>query len=76
MRLDNLDKAVSFLNEALELDNFSAVAFFMRGVAHFYLGSFEAAAKDYSAAADRLRSNDIINYTQLRLDFKVRGVAG
>ncbi|GAA5969191.1 hypothetical protein JCM11641_007503 [Rhodosporidiobolus odoratus] len=65
------DQAVSFFDGATALDPFLAVAFFQAGVSYFLLGRYAEAKRAFDEAFMYLRGNDIIDYEQLGLKFKL-----
>ncbi|BGP12560.1 hypothetical protein JCM10213_004854 [Rhodosporidiobolus nylandii] len=65
------EQAVPFFTQAVSLDPFLAVGFFQLGVSQFLLGRYEEARKDFDEALLYLRGNDVIDYEQLGLKFKL-----
>ncbi|GAA5897353.1 hypothetical protein JCM6882_001865 [Rhodosporidiobolus microsporus] len=65
------EQAVAFFDQAVSLDPFLAVAFFQSGVSQFLLGRFAEAKRDFDEAYLYLRGNDLIDYEQLGLKFKL-----
>ncbi|GAA6031967.1 hypothetical protein JCM8097_003365 [Rhodosporidiobolus ruineniae] len=65
------EEAVAFFDQAVTLDPFLAVAFFQMGVSQFLLGRYVEARKDFDEAFLYLRGNDMIEYEQLGLKFKL-----
>ncbi|GAB5591791.1 hypothetical protein Unana1_06691 [Umbelopsis nana] len=69
--LDDHQRALAAYNKALRLDQYFAVAYFQKGVSHFIMGDMEAAMQDFDQAYTKLRGNQIINYNQLGLAFRL-----
>ncbi|KAI9282381.1 hypothetical protein BC943DRAFT_382327 [Umbelopsis sp. AD052] len=69
--LDDHQRALAAYNKALRLDQYFAVVYFQKGVSHFIMGDMEAAMQDFDDAYSKLRGNQIINYTQLGLSFRL-----
>lgn len=69
--LDDHQRALAAYNKALRLDQYFAVAYFQKGVSHFIMGDMEAAMQDFDDAFTKLRGNQIINYNQLGLSFRL-----
>ncbi|RUS12578.1 NADPH oxidase regulator NoxR, partial [Endogone sp. FLAS-F59071] len=77
--LDDNPRAIQAYTKAVRLDTYFAVAYFQRGVAHFMLGEYEAAWADFDETYNvsfrglgvKLRGNNIINYSQLGLNFRL-----
>ena len=64
-------QAIDMFTQSVDYDPYLAVSFFHRGLCYYFLGDFNSACSDYSAAIDRLRANTFIDYTQLRLEYKM-----
>ncbi|KAI8978430.1 hypothetical protein BDB01DRAFT_726186, partial [Pilobolus umbonatus] len=69
--VDDHDRALKAYTQALTLDPYFAVAFFQRGVSYFLRNDMEAARQDFDSAYEKLRGNQIINYQQLGLSFRL-----
>ena len=67
----NLSKAMEYMTEAVETDEYLAVGFFMRSVICYYNGDYDGCVADAAMALDRLRANNFIDYKQLGLEFKL-----
>ncbi|GAA5834859.1 hypothetical protein JCM11251_002044 [Rhodosporidiobolus azoricus] len=65
------EQAVAYFDQAVNLDPFFAVAFFQSGVSQFLLGRYAEAKRDFDDAYLYLRGNDLIDYEQLGLKFKL-----
>ncbi|EIE91532.1 hypothetical protein G6F46_004642 [Rhizopus delemar] len=65
------DRAIASYNKAIQLDPYMAVAYFQRGVSYFIKNDMEAARQNFDQAHERLRGNNIINYHQLGLQFRL-----
>ncbi|KAF8629433.1 hypothetical protein AX15_003479 [Amanita polypyramis BW_CC] len=65
------ESAIEKFKEAIDLDQYLAVAYFQCGVSHFLLENFDAAFDNFDGAQLYLRGNQDINYEQLGLDFKL-----
>ncbi|KAI9277568.1 hypothetical protein BY458DRAFT_453140 [Sporodiniella umbellata] len=65
------DRAIASYNKAIELDPYLAVAYFQRGVSFFIKNDMMRAELNFSQALEKMRGNDIINYYQLGLQFRL-----
>ncbi|KAK3374873.1 hypothetical protein B0H63DRAFT_258607 [Podospora didyma] len=65
------EQAVECYQRAVKLDQYLAVAYFQQGVSNFLLGDFEEALANFNDTLLYLRGNQIIDYTQLGLDFSL-----
>ncbi|KAK3380421.1 hypothetical protein B0T24DRAFT_194069 [Lasiosphaeria ovina] len=65
------EQAVECFQRAVRLDQYLAVAYFQQGVSNFLLGDFEEALANFNDTLLYLRGNQIIDYTQLGLDFSL-----
>ncbi|KAI7863883.1 hypothetical protein BDF14DRAFT_1839500 [Spinellus fusiger] len=68
---DDHERALLAYSRAITMDAYFAVAFFQRGVSQFVTNNMEAATQDFDAAYQKLRGNEMINYTQLGLAFRL-----
>lgn len=64
-------KAVDFYQQAVQLDQYLAVAYFQQGVSNFLMGDFEEALANFNDTLLYLRGNNNIDYEQLGLKFKL-----
>ncbi|KAH8821545.1 hypothetical protein F5884DRAFT_92586 [Xylogone sp. PMI_703] len=65
------EKAVEFYQRAVRLDQYLAVAYFQQGVSNFLVGDFEEALANFNDTLLYLRGNNMIDYAQLGLMFKL-----
>ncbi|KAI8981996.1 hypothetical protein BDF20DRAFT_864473 [Mycotypha africana] len=65
------EHALGAYSKSIMMDSYFAVAFFQRGVSHFMMNDMEAAIQDFEHAHQLLRGNQIINYQQLGLSFRL-----
>ncbi|RKF58411.1 putative nadph oxidase regulator [Erysiphe neolycopersici] len=65
------EKAVELFQKAVSLDQYLAVAYFQQGVSNFLLGDFEEAMANFNDTLLYLRGNNMIDYSQLGLNFKL-----
>ncbi|POS87270.1 hypothetical protein EPUL_002808, partial [Erysiphe pulchra] len=65
------EKAVELFQRAVSLDQYLAVAYFQQGVSNFLLGDFEEAMANFNDTLLYLRGNNMIDYSQLGLNFKL-----
>ncbi|GAA5899343.1 uncharacterized protein JCM6883_005189 [Sporobolomyces salmoneus] len=63
--------AIEAFEKAIELDNYLAVAYFQVGVSRFLLRKYDEARRDFDDAYLYMRSNKIIDYEQLGLQFQL-----
>lgn len=56
---------------AVRLDQYLAVAYFQQGVSNFLVGDFEEALANFNDTLLYLRGNNMIDYAQLGLMFKL-----
>lgn len=56
---------------AISLDQYLAVAYFQQGVSNFLLGDFEESLANFNDTLLYLRGNNMIDYSQLGLNFKL-----
>ncbi|KAI9029540.1 hypothetical protein CLU79DRAFT_734543 [Phycomyces nitens] len=68
---DDHQRAVAAYSRAINMDAYFAVAYFQKGVSQFVMNNMEAAMHDFDSAYQRLRGNEMINYTQLGLAFRL-----
>ncbi|KFZ08406.1 hypothetical protein V501_05991 [Pseudogymnoascus sp. VKM F-4519 (FW-2642)] len=64
-------KAVECYQRAVRLDQYLAVAYFQQGVSNFLVGDFEEALANFNDTLLYLRGNNMIDYAQLGLMFKL-----
>ncbi|CAO3643240.1 unnamed protein product [Mucor hiemalis] len=69
--VEDHDHALGAYTKAISLDPYFAVAYFQRGVSQFIKNNMEAAKADFDQAYLKLRGNQIINYQQLGLSFRL-----
>lgn len=62
---------VECYQRAIRLDQYLAVAYFQQGVSNFLLGDFEEALANFNDTLLYLRGNQVIDYAQLGLLFKL-----
>ena len=62
---------LSCYEQATQLDQYLAVAYFQWGVSNFLLGCFDRALENFNDALLYLRGNTMIDYAQLGLTFKL-----
>ncbi|KAK2628478.1 hypothetical protein QTJ16_001581 [Diplocarpon rosae] len=65
------EKAVESYQRAIRLDQYLAVAYFQQGVSNFLVGDFEEALANFNDTLLYLRGNNMIDYAQLGLMFKL-----
>ncbi|RAL62240.1 hypothetical protein DID88_004810 [Monilinia fructigena] len=65
------EKAVECYQKAVRLDQYLAVAYFQQGVSNFLVGDFEEALANFNDTLLYLRGNNMIDYAQLGLLFKL-----
>ncbi|RDW89363.1 tetratricopeptide-2 [Coleophoma cylindrospora] len=65
------EKAVECYQKAVRLDQYLAVAYFQQGVSNFLVGDFEEALANFNDTLLYLRGNNMIDYAQLGLMFKL-----
>ncbi|BFZ60386.1 hypothetical protein YB2330_001422 [Saitoella coloradoensis] len=65
------EKAVVAFQKAVSYDMYFAVAYFQAGVSNFLRMEYRQACEDFNAALLYLRGNNIIDYDQLGLKFKL-----
>lgn len=65
------EKAVECYQRAVRLDQYLAVAYFQQGVSNFLVGDFEEALANFNDTLLYLRGNNMIDYAQLGLMFKL-----
>ncbi|KAJ3126173.1 hypothetical protein HK098_007805 [Nowakowskiella sp. JEL0407] len=63
--------AIVWLDRAIALDNFFAVAYFQRGACFFSQDLIKEALDDFNKTLELMRNNQFIDYTQLGLDYKL-----
>ncbi|KAL0075727.1 hypothetical protein F4703DRAFT_1966600, partial [Phycomyces blakesleeanus] len=68
---DDHQRALAAYSRAISMDAYFAVAYFQKGVSQFVMNNMEAAMHDFDNAYQRLRGNEMINYTQLGLAFRL-----
>ncbi|KAI8355116.1 hypothetical protein EDC96DRAFT_466076 [Choanephora cucurbitarum] len=69
--VEDHDHALGAYTKAIAMDPYFAVAYFQRGVSNFIKNKMEAAYHDFDQAYQKLRGNEIINYQQLGLSFRL-----
>ncbi|KAI7901056.1 uncharacterized protein BX663DRAFT_553685 [Cokeromyces recurvatus] len=69
--VEDHDHALGAYSKAISMDPYFAVAYFQRGVSNFIKNDMESARKDFDEAYQKLRGNQIINYQQLGLSFRL-----
>ncbi|GAA5816062.1 hypothetical protein MFLAVUS_009584 [Mucor flavus] len=69
--VEDHDHALGAYSKAISLDPYFAVAYFQRGVSQFIKNDMVAAKEDFDQAYQKLRGNQIINYQQLGLSFRL-----
>ncbi|KAI9271226.1 hypothetical protein EDC94DRAFT_512494, partial [Helicostylum pulchrum] len=69
--VEDHDHALGAYSKAISLDPYFAVAYFQRGVSQFIKSNMIAAKEDFDQAYQKLRGNQIINYQQLGLSFRL-----
>ena len=62
---------VECYQRAVRLDQYLAVAYFQQGVSNFLVGAFEEALANFNDTLLYLRGNNMIDYAQLGLMFKL-----
>lgn len=62
---------VECYQKAVRLDQYLAVAYFQQGVSNFLVGDFEEALANFNDTLLYLRGNNMIDYAQLGLLFKL-----
>lgn len=62
---------VECYQKAVRLDQYLAVAYFQQGVSNFLVGDFEEALANFNDTLLYLRGNNLIDYAQLGLMFKL-----
>jgi len=65
------ENAVECYQRAVRLDQYLAVAYFQQGVSNFLVGDFEEALANFNDTLLYLRGNNMIDYAQLGLMFKL-----
>lgn len=65
------DIQVECYQRAVRLDQYLAVAYFQQGVSNFLVGDFEEALANFNDTLLYLRGNNMIDYAQLGLMFKL-----
>ncbi|KAI8876015.1 hypothetical protein K501DRAFT_327242 [Backusella circina FSU 941] len=68
---EEYDHALAAYTKSITMDPYFAVAYFQRGVTHFIRNNMEAAIQDFEQTYQKLRGNQIINYQQLGLSFRL-----
>lgn len=69
--LDSNRAQVECYQRAVRLDQYLAVAYFQQGVSNFLVGDFEEALANFNDTLLYLRGNNMIDYAQLGLMFKL-----
>lgn len=69
--LGNHAKAVEMYQRAVGLDQYLAVAYFQQGVSNFLMSDFAEALANFNDTLLYLRGNNVIDYSQLGLTFKL-----
>ena len=62
---------VACYRRAIQLDQYLAIAYFQQGVSNFLVGDFEEALANFNDTLLYLRGNNLIDYHQLGLPFKL-----
>ncbi|KAI8372778.1 uncharacterized protein BYT42DRAFT_518823 [Radiomyces spectabilis] len=65
------ERALAAYSRAISMDPYFAVAYFQKGVSQFILNNMNEAMQDFDNAYQKLRGNQIINYQQLGLAFRL-----
>ncbi|KAJ3030257.1 UNVERIFIED_CONTAM: hypothetical protein HDU68_009654 [Siphonaria sp. JEL0065] len=65
------DQAIASLSKAIACDPYMAIAYYVRGILFFKRDLFSEALADFSDALLNMRSNLVIDYTQLGLNHKL-----
>mmetsp|Transcript_25405 Transcript_25405/g.35623 ORF Transcript_25405/g.35623 Transcript_25405/m.35623 type:complete len:534 (-) Transcript_25405:49-1650(-) len=60
-----------YFSRSVEYDTFLAIGYFMRGVCCLLTKDADAAYWDFNSALEKLRDNDFIDYTQMKLKYKI-----
>ncbi|KAI0997649.1 hypothetical protein K3495_g10539 [Podosphaera aphanis] len=69
--LGNHERAVEMYQRAVSLDQYLAVAYFQQGVSNFLINDFAEALANFNDTLLYLRGNNMIDYSQLGLTFKL-----
>ncbi|CAO3634269.1 unnamed protein product [Cunninghamella blakesleeana] len=69
--VDDHERALAAYSRSILMDPYFAVAYFQKGVSHFCLGNMQEAMQEFENAHTKLRGNQIINYQQLGLAFRL-----
>ncbi|KAI8380370.1 hypothetical protein BD560DRAFT_388060 [Blakeslea trispora] len=69
--VEDHDHALGAYTKAIAMDPYFAVAYFQRGVSNFIKNKMDTAYHDFDQAYQKLRGNEIINYQQLGLSFRL-----
>ncbi|KAI9346457.1 hypothetical protein BDR26DRAFT_855616 [Obelidium mucronatum] len=65
------DSAIASLSKAVACDPYMAIAYYIRGILFFKRNLFTEALADFTDALQHMRSNLVIDYTQLGLPHKL-----
>ncbi|KAL1924283.1 uncharacterized protein VTP21DRAFT_7318 [Calcarisporiella thermophila] len=69
--MNQLEEAVLWFNNAVELDQYHAIAQFQLGITYYLLGNMIEAERFFDIALHVMRGNTCIDYTQLGLNHKL-----
>ncbi|KAI8063205.1 hypothetical protein BC940DRAFT_113082 [Gongronella butleri] len=69
--VDDHERALAAYARSIAMDPYFAVAYFQKGVSQFCLGNMEEAMREFDIAHRNLRNNQIVNYQQLGLAFRL-----
>ncbi|KAG0171764.1 hypothetical protein DFQ30_000447 [Apophysomyces sp. BC1015] len=69
--VDDHERALAAYSRSISMDPYFAVAYFQKGVSQFVMNNMDGAMQDFDNAYQKLRGNQIINYTQLGLAFRL-----
>ncbi|KAJ3246808.1 hypothetical protein HDU78_006115 [Chytriomyces hyalinus] len=71
INLKKEEQAIAALSKAIACDKYMAIAYYVRGILFFRRDFFVEAIADFSDALETMRSNLIIDYTQLGMAHKL-----
>ncbi|KAI8084512.1 uncharacterized protein BX664DRAFT_299846 [Halteromyces radiatus] len=69
--VEDHERALAAYSRSITMDPYFAVAYFQKGVSQFCLGNMQEAMQEFDNAHVKLRGNQIINYQQLGLAFRL-----
>ncbi|PVV01117.1 hypothetical protein BB560_003399 [Smittium megazygosporum] len=72
LHINELGTANEWFSASIKLDNFFALAYFLKGVCESISGKYVKAINEYKSATNMLRGNPFIDYSQLGLPFTLR----